>query len=608
MATTSFPRILPGAKTHFPLSSGGLDLWHKSTPASVSRAGDWGDDAAGWRAWRKHLRQRARPVAPDELLHDPTAFLWGWSERGPASPAGLARRIDKLLPTKQTQPELAEELRYWLAEATPQCFGTPLALDSLCWCWRLPRLARRLPANLWWTLLNRLVETSHNAAKLSADDNPVAQQILAGELPLTLAYLFPELQACRKLATGARLALTAGLEGLVDPEGLVHGQHWNELGLLLATWTRARTVGGKFRHASWDAGAQARYRELVVQTLRGARADGTVALGPASTEAWPAPFWQAALTASESALTRRLASAVLPRRLRAGPKEGALKSKTLPEAAAQSDPSCMALLRTRWRRTSDLLAVDSSGSVIKTEFSTAGKLLFSGSWGLDVQIGDEPLVPVSPWESVCWVTDEDVVYFELEMAFAKGVRIQRQMMLARRDRFLLLADAVLSRQPAPVHYRSWLPLAGAVAVQPTDDTRELLLRLPGRDVLAIPCALNEWRSGTPRGSLEVREQGLVLEQTAPQGNLFAPLFFHLGAPDKPDSITWRSLTVAENREIQPPDVAVGYRVRVGDRQWLIYRAMAERAGRTVLGANSWSQFLASRIKRSGELATLLEIE
>ncbi|MBL9122794.1 MAG: hypothetical protein JNG90_04120, partial [Planctomycetaceae bacterium] len=57
MATTSFPRLLPGAKSHFPLSSGGHDIWHKSVPSAVSRAGEWGDETPGWKAWRDYLRR-----------------------------------------------------------------------------------------------------------------------------------------------------------------------------------------------------------------------------------------------------------------------------------------------------------------------------------------------------------------------------------------------------------------------------------------------------------------------------------------------------------------------------------------------------------------------
>jgi len=252
--------------------------------------------------------------------------------------------------------------------------------------------------------------------------------------------------------------------------------------------------------------------------------------------------------------------------------------------------------------------VECSDSVVQTELISNGQRLWSGAWELNVQIAGTNLLPVSPWESVCWVTDDDVVYFELERAFAGGVRIQRQMLLARDDRFLLLADTVLSRQPAPVTYRGALPLAEANTVEPAAETRELRLRGPKCSTLVVPCALGEWRQGTHAGNLEVRDRSLVLEQNAAGGNLFAPLFFDLDPRRQTAPLTWRSLTVAADRTIQPADVAVGYRVRIGKQQWLIYRAMAERMSRTVLGANTWTPFLVTRVKKSGELETLLEIE
>lgn len=608
MATTSFPRILPGAKTHFPLSSGGHELWHKSVPTAVSRALEWEDDSAGWKAWREHLRSRLRPRVPGKLFGDDAAFLWGSADRGPASSAGLSRRIDKLLRMKQTQAELGEELRYWLLDATAARQGIARATDSLCWCWNLPRLARRLSATLWWTLLNRLVETCHHAAQQDLGENPAAQQILAGELPLTLAYLLPELKACRKLVVPARQALITGLEGLVDPTGFLDGRHWSQLGLLLGSWTRSRLLGAELRQASWNADTHQRYSGLVVQALRGATPEGAVVLGPASAVAWPPEFWSAALRVADKASARSLAAAVLPQRVLADLRPPVDKTTALPEPAAESDTAGVAILRGSARRRGDLLAVECDGSQVRLELISARDRLLSGTWDLDLRVADEALLPVSPWESVCWVTDEDVVYHELERSFVGGVRIQRQMLLAREDRFLLLADTVLGRPSAPISYRGSLPLGGIRATEPAQETRELRLRGEQTSALVLPLGLGEWRQGSALGTLEVRDRTLVLEQQAAGGGLFAALFIDLDRRRESSPCTWRPLTVAADRTIQPAAVAVGYRVQIAERQWLVYRAMAERAARTVLGANTWSPFLTARIKKSGQFETLLEIE
>ena len=73
--------------------------------------------------------------------------------------------------------------------------------------------------------------------------------------------------------------------------------------------------------------------------------------------------------------------------------------------------------------------------------------------------------------------------------------------------------------------------------------------------------------------------------------------------------TWRQqLTVAEQLLNQPRDVAAGYRVQFGKRQWLIYRSLAKAANRTLLGVNLSTEFLLARFGRDGEIETVLEIE
>jgi len=73
-------------------------------------------------------------------------------------------------------------------------------------------------------------------------------------------------------------------------------------------------------------------------------------------------------------------------------------------------------------------------------------------------------------------------------------------------------------------------------------------------------------------------------------------------------LTWRHLTVGQQRQIAPDDVAVGYRVQVGKSQWLVYRSLAPAAIRTVLGQNVMHEFLVGRFHADGHVETLLEIE
>ena len=59
----------------------------------------------------------------------------------------------------------------------------------------------------------------------------------------------------------------------------------------------------------------------------------------------------------------------------------------------------------------------------------------------------------SDWEEVCWLSDKDVDYLEVEIALGPHVRVKHHMMLAREDNFLFWADAILADEPGDIDYR-----------------------------------------------------------------------------------------------------------------------------------------------------------
>ena len=95
-------------------------------------------------------------------------------------------------------------LRGWLDETRGKRWTPPDALSALAWCRDLPGLAAVLPADAWWELLFYLLNVTAEAdaagaSSARADDEPLVHQLVAGELALTLAYLFPEMTVCREL-------------------------------------------------------------------------------------------------------------------------------------------------------------------------------------------------------------------------------------------------------------------------------------------------------------------------------------------------------------------------------------------------------------------------
>ncbi len=165
-------------------------IWHRSAPRHVIEAWGENDLPRGWPAWQKHLAQRKEPPRPAFLDGGKPAILWGW-------PADV---IDTNF------ARLAASIE---ADGLPSHSELPQALQLLAVAYLLPKLSGQLSANSWWQLIEQLYELASDAEQHRVDwpadpDDVLRQQLLAGELPLALSYLFPEIRALRSLRAGAR--------------------------------------------------------------------------------------------------------------------------------------------------------------------------------------------------------------------------------------------------------------------------------------------------------------------------------------------------------------------------------------------------------------------
>ena len=201
-------------------------------------------------------------------------------------------------------------------------------------------------------------------------------------------------------------------------------------------------------------------------------------------------------------------------------------------------------------------------------------------------------------------------FLEITAPLAGGMRLERHVAVLRRQRIVLLADAV---KPAAsdagvdaLAVRSALTLAAGLEAEPAAETREVLVYDGDMRLLALPPALPEWRGVGP-GGLAVHDGRLVLEQIG-RRRLYAPLWLDCDPRRIGRPLTWRQLTVADTRRNLPPHQAAGFRVQAGSEQWLLYRALDVSRNRSLLGCNVSSEFLLGRVKRSGEVARTIEIE
>jgi hypothetical protein len=505
---------------------------------------------------------------------------------------------------KRFQAETAEQFVAALSSGSPAQSKSLLAIESLAWCHALPRLTGQLPASLWWDLLRQLLSSADESAR-EVHPDPLCWQLWSAELPMTLAYLFPELTPCRQRAHGGLQSLRDGMEEILDGEGLPHSKDLHLLRPLLACWTRWGYLAEADAELAWDKSARAHFAWTVQQALRFTRRDHTQVFSNQPAEAFVSTLFKAAIKLADNRACKRLARVTLDAKKN---RDGAIRKKKLPAPCLNSHWSALTVLRPSWQSTSPQLAVSYSGRQVQVELTTGRELLASGVWQCDVAREGQACQMLTDWDEVCWQSDEDVDYLELEAKFSGDITIQRHIVMARKDGFLMLADAVIGQQTGTLAYRGTLPLAAAVRFDPAADSRDG--RLVGRKQRArlMPLALKEWRSDHRPGGLEQTSEGLVLNQTQTGCSMFAPLFFDLDRNRRKEEFTWRQLTVAEQRTNLPSDVAVGYRVQCGNRQWLIYRSLSRPAMRTVLGQNLSSELLVTRFYQTGETASLVEIE
>ncbi len=280
----------------------------------------------------------------------------------------------------------------------------------------------------------------------------------------------------------------------------------------------------------------------------------------------------------------------------------------LPKAAIHSEWAATAVMRPDWSRSAPRLTVLYPGTSCRVELACGKDVLWSGEWGLEVAVNGVPARATSDWSQLCWLSDDDVDYLELEIELGEDLRVQRHLLLAREDRFLFLADAVLGSRQAALRYCGTLPLCPGVAFREACETREGTLAGRKPRAVVLPLALPEWLADRRGGELQQTAAGLELRQSAEGRSLFAPLFFDLNRHRMTRPATWRQLTVAESWANQPNDVAVGYRVAIGRRQWLLYRSLTPPRNRTLLGHNLSTETLIARFGRDGQIEPLIEIE
>ncbi|MBW3596242.1 MAG: hypothetical protein KY475_03090 [Planctomycetes bacterium] len=602
MPTTS--RAARDAKSRRPRSAGRRSASYRRDSGEAWR------DVLGdgpWDPWRTHLAERTAPRPLAELTHsDESPLLWAV----PEGCSEVTRRVlNSAADIHHADGHALVEFAGWMEQDVASSGGgddraADFGLTRLAWAHALGRLATVMNAAAWRGAMRRLLAAVEESAAIPLDYDPLGRLLLGGELPWTLAWQFPELEECRRLSDPAAAALSEGLIELLDGEGVLHARHWHRLRPLLALWTRCGLMAGEARRDCFTRDARQQYQWLVQHSALLSRPDGGQLLSPGDEGRWSEPLFETALRLADDKAAERLARVVLPL---AGKQKSARTRGKAPPAAIDSEWARVGLLRPAATADSPRLIATYADRRLRAELTNRDEVVFSGAWDPHIEVDRRQPAAEGDWEEVCWQSDADVDYLELQLNLAGGWRVQRHMLLARKDGFLFVADAVLGKTPASISYRCTTPLMKGVAFLEDAETRDGMLEGKRKLAVAMPLALPEWRSDRRIGSLTSSAAGLELTMSGEGTALFAPLFFDLTKRRFKKDRTWRRLTVAETLQICRPDAAVGYRVQAGKEQWMFYRSLAPAANRTLLGQNFSSEFVAARFNPNGYAEELISI-
>jgi hypothetical protein len=565
--------------------------------------------ATEWKSLRRQMLKRAKAQNARSILGKASkrggAYRWGVAAaRGEACDelTDLLSRIacDRAEKVDVSGIDLAASADTFLIQIDGVSNPTPLdCLQSLLWAAALPALSGCLDQPQWWRLLATLERLRESILERSAPHGP-AHLMLAGELGLTLAWRLADLPSCRQGQLSSFAAVAAwcdhpeesiasatarGINARLILASLERcrrilkktskhrlSTHQLETAQTLATWVAAMTY-----HSGGTAFSEARRDDLIDDLAPGGLLARAVKFDP---------------EALGPAISTALGAAQTGGRL--------VWEVDLPESLHHQPNSKIAVFFPDWDVRRGRVHVDYSRKDVRTEVFAGRAQVIAGDWQTMIQVDGEEQQASDDWSEVCEFSDDDVHYLEIEQPWTGGVTLQRQFLLIRDDRCLLLADAVLPTSnfheaSQSIRYSSRIPLCDSIRVEPESETREMFLSEGHRRRgLVVPLSASEWQMGPTDASAKETADGYLLSSSEGVGRLYVPLWFDFQQRRFDRLRTWRQLTVADRLRINNRDEAVGYRIQVGSEQWMVYSSLAESRCRTVLGKHLDSGFFASR--------------
>lgn len=569
-------------------------------------------------------KRKDRDRSVDRYLN---AMLWGtgaWEVDKPSHREFLNDLVEAFGGTADSAH--AAKIGKWITQQLPKSSYDPyVALTSAGWLHALPHVGRDIKPALWLDVLQSILTQVDRAWESGHQDGLFPWVVWACEIPLALAKQLSQLGGKDRIVSDTLNRIALLLEQSAENPKTLLTFGAQDLRAVVASLVRSRWSANGVGARKWYPPQRKAFAKLGTLMLYLTDGLGKPFLADADSTRHDPELWTAVSELCSTSKKLSLACAAsLPNEVgRAlGHKPSKIRNDksndaSLPKPGMYWESNRIASMRRSWREMGCRVAVDFSSDVIWLDITSEnGERLFGGDWDIELSRDGKTVDIDVAWEEVCWFTDDDVDYLELECDLESTCKIQRQIMLMREEGMVYMADTVLSSSVARWDLRSHWTLSADIAFAPEAKTNEgFLVSKSGesdgdrsRKALVLPMAMPEWRRGTRDAALECNGRKLSLRSAVSQKRIYSPLLVSLRGVGNNRPYTWRGLTVAQDLAITPPDVAQGQRVQIGKDQWIFYRSLGPCKRRSIMGLHLNTEFYAARfLSDDGSYEPLVEV-
>lgn len=598
--------------------------WDRGANAAMKAAASAGDLSAFITACQQQLRQAKAEATSSygaTILWSQAAFP-GEAElvplleeaTGVASKArkGQRRPANK---TTRTFAQRVESLVYALT-GEPQTVRTENAAFALAASLELLAYAesKLRPQQFWRLWRHSLLAAIQFIRQLPDEADPTVPTDIGliefGEIQYLAGLVFDGIVGASSVLKDGKKELSTELIGSTDTDGTPHADLVERLPLWLAPLIRVTRIAKAYDTRVWTRDQEDRLQSVVERAIPLCRPDGRAALSN-GLKLQPLPVLDAAAEACGLAEMGfvgsylRSVKRVISGKSAGRPRTGGVVSMP----SNQSDFARFALLRSDWSVQADSVALAHHRQYPQLDVTASGRPLLHGDWTIKLTIGGTPVELAKEWSCVCWQSDPDADYIELQMQGPGKLRVERIVMLSRTQRFLLLADSISGVAKERIEYQSELPLGDNVQPKVDTATREIQLAMKGFKARAFPLAVPQDRVLSTPHDFTASEDKVTLTQVAQGEGLFAPIILDWEASRSRGAAQWRSLTVTEDGRVIGPDIAAGHRLKIDDLQLLVYRSLKDTGhSRAVLGHHTWNETVVGRVDKKGDVDPFLMVE